>query len=197
MQTANPLTEQDVLSFLQQEERAGRPMPTLREIARQVGHRTTLSVQRILDRLESAGAIERTAKKSRGIRLTEQVRLPRGLMLLGQIAAGPLSDAIENPEFFELGEAYDPERHRGLRVRGDSMIDAHILDGDIAVIRLQSTCHDNDIVAAICDGQATLKRFVRRKDHILLKPENKALQPIRVREVQILGVLVGLIRKCG
>ena len=196
MRTANPLTEQDVLSFLQQEEHAGRPMPTLREIARQMGHRTTLSVQRILDRLEAAEAIERTAKKSRGIRLVEQARLPRGLMLLGQIAAGPLTEAIENPEFFELGEAYDSKRHRGLRVRGDSMIEAHILDGDIAVIRLQPTCHDNEIVAAICDGQATLKRFVRRKDHILLKPENKKLKPIRVTEVEILGIMVGLIREC-
>jgi repressor LexA len=197
MRTANPLTEQDVLSFLQAEERAGRPMPTLREIARHMGHRTTLSVQRILDRLEAANVIERAARKSRGIRLTEQARLPRGLLLLGQIAAGPLTDAIENPEFFDLGEAYDSDRHRGLRVRGDSMIEAHILDGDIAVIRLQSTCHDNEIVAALCEGEATLKRLVRRKDHILLKPENKTMKPIRVSNVEILGVMVGLIRKCG
>lgn len=197
MRTANPLTESDVLTFLQQEERAGRPIPTLREIARTVGHKTTLSVQRILDRLEASGAIERTARKSRGIRLTDQSRSPRGLIILGQIAAGPLTDAIEEPELFNLGETYDSERHRGLRVRGESMIEAHIMDGDIAVIRLQSSCNDRDIVAAICQGEATLKRFIRRKDHILLKPENKRMKPIRVTEVQILGVMVGLIRKCG
>ena len=75
------------------------------------------------------------------------------------------------------------------------MVEAHILDGDIAVIRLQETCNDGEIVAAEVDGEATLKRLFRRKDYVLLKPENKLMKPIRVTDVTIRGVFVGLIRK--
>ena len=195
MQTTNPLNETDVLRFLQQQQQRGRPAPTLREIAAQVGHKATLSVQRILDRLEQQGLIRREAQQARNIRLTARALPKRGLLLMGQIAAGPLSEAIEDQELFDLGEEYDPDTHRGLRVRGNSMVDVHILDGDIAVIRLQETCSDGEIVAAEVDGEATLKRFFKRKDHVLLQPENKRMKPIRVSEVTIRGVLVGLIRR--
>jgi repressor LexA len=94
-----------------------------------------------------------------------------------------------------LGEAYDPDRHFGLRVKGESMIEALIGDGDIAIIRRQETCRDGEIVAAIIDGEATLKRFFRRKDHVLLKPENSRFKPIKVKEVEIRGVLVGVLRR--
>ena len=195
MQTSNPLSEADVLRFLQQQHLKGRPSPTLREIAEHVGHKTTLSVQRILDRLEQQGIIRREPQQARNIRLTARALPKRGLLLMGRIAAGPLAEAIESQELFDLGEEYDPDTHRGLRVIGSSMIEAHILDGDIAVIRLQETCEDGEIVAAEVDGEATLKRFYRRKDHVLLKPENKQMKPIRVQDVKIRGVLVGLIRR--
>ena len=196
MRTRHPLSEADVLQFLLQELRAERPSPTLREIARHVGHSTTLSVQHILDRLEEQGWIRRESRKSRSIRLTEKALPKRGLKILGRIAAGPLTEAIEeHEEFFELGDTYNTETHRGLRVKGNSMIEAHILEGDIAVIRLQQTCHDGEIVAAVLEGEATLKRFFRRKDHILLQPENKKMKPILVPDVEICGVLVGLIRR--
>lgn len=194
MQTTNPLSEVDVLRFLQKQHHQGEQSPTLREIAAHVGHKATLSVQRILDRLESQGLIRREAQQARNIRLTDRALPKRGLLLIGQIAAGPLAEAIEDQEFFDL-EEFASDTHRGLRVKGNSMVDAHILDGDIAVIRLQETCHDGEIVAAEVDGEATLKRFFRRKDHVLLKPENKRMKPIRVTEVTIRGVLVGLIRK--
>ena len=195
MQTNTPLSESDVLSFLQRQQRLGRPSPTLREIAAHAGHKTTLSVQRILDRLEDQGLIRREALKSRNIRLTSKALPQRGLIVMGRITAGPLAEAIEDQELLDLGELYDPDTHRGLRVRGDSMIEAHIVDGDIAVIRLQESCEDGDIVAAEVDGEATLKRFWRNKDHVLLKPENKRMKPIRVKDVTIRGVMVGLIRR--
>lgn len=195
MRTAEPLSEEDVLSFLQQRHHDGLPPPSQREIAEHVGHTTTISVQRILDRLESKSLIERETGKSRSLRLTGKALPKRGLILWGQIAAGPLTEAIPDEELFDLGEEYDPDTHRGLRVKGNSMIEAHILDGDIAVIRLQETCNEGDIVAAVVDDEATLKRFSRHKDHILLKPENKRMKPIRVSEVEIRGVLVGLIRR--
>lgn len=195
MRTAQPLAEEDVLSFLQQRHQAGHSSPSLREIAEHVGHTTTISVQRILDRLESQNLIEREAGKSRSLKLTGKAKPKRGLILWGQIAAGPLTEAIADEELFDLGEEYDSDTHRGLRVKGNSMVEAHILDGDIAVIHLQESCNDGDIVAAVVDGEATLKRFFRRKDHILLQPENKRMKPIRVPEVEIRGVLVGLIRR--
>lgn len=195
MQTTNPLSEVDVLRFVQKQHLQGAPSPTLREIAAHVGHKATLSVQRILDRLESQGLIRREAQQARNIRLTARALPKRGLLLIGQIAAGPLAEAIEDQEFLDLGALYDPGTHCGLRVKGDSMVDAHILDGDLAVIRLQETCHDGEIAAVEVHGEATLKRFFRRKDHVLLKPENKRMKPIRVTEVTIRGVLVGLIRK--
>jgi len=195
MQTTKPLNEADVLRFLQQQHQEGRPSPTLREIAAHVGHKATLSVQRILDRLEQQGLIHREAQQARNIRLTSKALPKRGLLLIGQIAAGPLAEAIEDQEFLDLGALYDSGNHRGLRVKGNSMVDAHILDGDIAVIRLQETCNDGEIVAAEVDGEATLKRLFRRKDHVLLKPENKLMKPIRVTDVTIRGVFVGLIRK--
>ena len=74
------------------------------------------------------------------------------------------------------------------------MMEAHILDGDVVVIRTASTCRDGEIVVAMVDGEATLKRFFKRKDHVLLKPENSRMKPIRVKQVEIRGVLVGLLR---
>lgn len=195
MRTAEPLSEEDVLDCLRERQRAGVSPPSLREIAEAVGHTTTISVQRILDRLETNGLIEREAGKSRSLRLTDKASPKRGLVIWGRIAAGPLAEAIDDAELFDLGEEYDPDTHRGLRVHGNSMVEAHILDGDIAVIRLQETCSNGEIVAAVVDGEATLKRFFRRRDHILLKPENKRMKPIRVPEVEIRGVLVGLIRR--
>ena len=195
MQTTKPLNEADVLRFLQQQHLQGQPSPTLREIAAHVGHKATLSIQRILDRLEQQGLIRREDQQARNIRLTARSLPNPGLLLMGHIAAGPLAEAVEDQEFLDLGELYPCDTHRGLRVKGNSMVDAHILDGDIAVIRLQETCNDGEIVAAEVDGEATLKRLFRRKDHVLLKPENKLMKPIRVTDVTIRGVFVGLIRK--
>lgn len=194
MRTAQPLSEDDVLRFLQQRYQEEQSSPSLREIAEHVGHTTTISVQRILDRLESKKLIQRDAGKSRSVRLTGAALPKRGLTIRGHIAAGPLAEAIEDDEQIDLGEAYNPETHWGLRVRGDSMIEAHILDGDVVVIRTASTCHDGDIVVAMVEGEATLKRFFKRKDHVLLKPENSRMKPIRVKRVEIRGVLVGLLR---
>lgn len=195
MQTNQPLTEEQVLEYLRERYRNELPAPALNEIARQAGHKTTASVRRILDRLEERGLIQREPGKRRHIQLTDRALPPRGLPVLGQIAAGQPQEAIEAEEHFELGDTYDARHHFGLRVRGDSMIDAHIMDGDIVIIRRQVTCQNGDIVAAVLDGEATLKRFFRRSDHVLLKPENPTLKPIRTSSVEIRGVMVGLIRR--
>lgn len=195
MHTLNPLTDAAVLVFLQQVYRRQRRMPSISEVVTHFGHRSPTSVQRIYARLREQGKI---AKHGHQYSLTAAAVRERGLAILGRIAAGRPTEAIETDDVddrVDLGDAYDPERHFGLRVQGESMIDALIGDGDIAIIRRQETCEDGEIVAAVIDGEATLKRFFRRKDHVLLKAENARFKPLKVRDVEIRGVLVGVLRR--
>lgn len=186
------MSDDAVLRFAREHLRDRHRMPTIREVALHFGHQSPSSVQRIFGRLVEQGILRRDGTR---YGLAESQKLKRGLPLLGRIAAGPPTEAIETDAYIDLGEAYNPDRHFGLLVKGDSMIDAHIVDGDIAVIRRQETCDDGEIVAAVINGEATLKRFYRRKDHVLLKPANKRMKPIKSREVEIRGVLVGLLRR--
>lgn len=195
MRTSNPLTETAVLAFLQQIHRQQQRMPSISEVAAHFGHSSPTSVQRIFARLREQGLLE---KHGHLYGLAADAVKQRGLAILGRIAAGQPMEAIESvepDERIDLGDAYDSEQHFGLLVKGDSMVGALIGDGDIAIIRRQETCHDGEIVAAVIDGEATLKRFFRRKDHVLLKPENTRFKPLRVRDVEIRGVLVGVLRR--
>lgn len=117
--------------------------------------------------------------------------------LLGRVPAGPLAEAIEDAEEFELADLFSPGEHYLLRIRGDSMIEDGIRDGDLAIVRPQSECNDGDVVIALVDGQdATVKRFYRQKSRIKLQPANAAMEPLYVdsERVQIRGCVVGLIR---
>ncbi|MGD9854025.1 MAG: transcriptional repressor LexA [Planctomycetaceae bacterium] len=117
--------------------------------------------------------------------------------LLGQVPAGPLSEAIEDAEQFELSDQFSPGEHFLLRIRGDSMIEDGIHDGDLAIVRSQSECSDGDIVVALIDGEeATVKRFYRQKSRIKLQPANAAMEPLYVEpeRIQIRGRVVGIIR---
>lgn len=117
--------------------------------------------------------------------------------LLGRVPAGPLAEAIEDAEEFELSDSFSPGEHYLLRIRGDSMIEDGIHDGDIAIVRPQSVCDDGDIVVALIDGEeATVKRFYRQKSRIKLQPSNAAMEPLYVEpeRIQIRGRVVGIIR---
>lgn len=117
--------------------------------------------------------------------------------LLGHIAAGEPIEAVEDTETFDLTDMFAPGEHYLLKVRGDSMIEDAILDGDIAIVRPQKTCENGEIVVAIVDGdEATLKRFFREGDHIRLQPANALMKPILVHpaEIEIRGKVVGIIR---
>lgn len=195
MQTTKPLQATEVLEFLVTLQREELRMPSLNEVARHFGHRSPTSVQRIFAKLREQGLIE---KHGHVYGLTKSATAHRGIPVLGCIAAGQPIDAIEFADVdqrVDLGDAYDSAKHFGLIVQGDSMIEAHIVSGDIAVIRRQETCNNGDIVAAVIDGEATLKRFFRDRDHVLLKPENARLKPLRVHDVEIRGVMVGLLRR--
>lgn len=169
--------------------------PTVREIVSHVGDKSPTSVHRHLKTLEARGHIIREANKSRSIRLTEE---HRGLPLAGVIAAGSPIEAVEDVQRFDLAGLYDPANHFMLKVRGDSMIEDHIDDGDLIVVRKQSTCRDGDTVVAMVDGEtATLKRFYREGSQVRLQPANRKLKPIKVKNdrVSIDGVMVGVLRQ--
>jgi len=188
--------------------------PSVREIAKAVGLASTSAVHHHLQVLEKEGYLERGAAQSRAIRLTPTAALMMGLAqeltpqsvpsethslpILGEIAAGgPIeayqdaSETLAVPDILApAGEAYV------LRVRGDSMIEAHIADGDFVVIRQQETARDGDIVVAQVEENAvTLKRFFREKDRIRLQPANPAYPPQFYPSVRIQGKLIGVIRR--
>lgn len=173
--------------------------PTLQEIAAYLEIRGNLGVLRHLTALEKKGYIRRTPGSSRGIVVlgrSSSLSLP----VVGSVAAGPLSEALEHVDDY-LNVDATLIRGAGsfvLRVRGDSMIEAQIVDGDLAVVRPQSTADNGDIVVAMLDGEATLKRFYREEGRIRLQPENARLQPIILStgdgEVTILGKVTGILR---
>lgn len=171
--------------------------PTVREIGNAFDIRSPNGVMCHLKALERKGLITREQHMSRAIQLTDQPQLKRtSLPLAGQIAAGSPVLAVEDDERVDFAPLFDDEDQFCLRVKGDSMIEDHIADGDYAIIRKQSTARDGEIVAALVDGsEATLKRFYREQGRIRLQPANATMSPIYADDVQILGVLVGVIRQ--
>jgi len=179
-------------------ERRGYP-PTLREIAAHLGIRGTLGAAKHLEALERKGLLRKSPGSSRGLSLTGRGAPAASLPIVGTVRAGALQPAVEEIEGYF---AVDQEHLKGgaffLRVKGDSMIGAGILEGDLALVRPQSTAANGDIVVALIDGEATLKRFFREPGRIRLQPENPALEPIVVGpgdgEVSLVGKVVGLFR---
>jgi repressor LexA len=193
-----------IVSYMKAE---GMP-PTNREIGRELNIASTGHVDYHLTMLEKKGWIERQAKKSRGIRLTKQ---SNGVPVKGYIAAGqPLDIYEDSSETVDVGSnLFDVENSYALVVRGRSMIEDHICDGDYVVIKPQSTCQNGDIVVAVhtldgVQGSATLKRFFQEREHdrVRLQPANSELDPILIpksewdREWQVQGKVVAIFRQC-
>ncbi len=175
--------------------------PTVREIGKAVGLTSSSTVHAHLAKLENLGVLKRDPTKPRAIEvLVEKAKRavrPVGLPLLGSVAAGEPILAEENiEEYIEVPDVIGGEDGDYiLKVRGESMIDAGILEGDFVVVRPSETASDTEIVVALVgDDEATVKRYFREKDHIRLQPENKQMKPIRSREVTLLGKVVGVFR---
>jgi repressor LexA len=171
--------------------------PALRDIAAHLGINGTFGVMKHLDALEKKGYIRRGSGTSRGLALvhaSHAVSLP----VIGVVRAGALQPAIEDIEgYFSVDQAHLKGGAFFLRVRGDSMVNAAILDGDLALIRPQPTAANGDIVVAMIAGEATLKAFYRERGHIRLQPRNPNMEPIIVgagEEVTIIGKVVGIFR---
>ncbi|MGZ5340753.1 MAG: transcriptional repressor LexA, partial [Solirubrobacterales bacterium] len=175
--------------------------PTVREIGKAVGLHSSSTVHAHLAKLETLGVLRRDPTKPRAIEvLVERAKRavrPSGLPLVGTVAAGEPILAEENIEdYIEVPDTIGGEDGDYiLKVRGESMIDAGILEGDFVVVRPAQTARDTEIVVALVgEEEATVKRYFREKDHIRLQPENKSMKPIRSRDVRLLGKVVGVFR---
>lgn len=170
--------------------------PTLREISNHIGTKGTATAIGHLDALERKGYINRRESSSRSITIAGKTGTA-SIPLVGRVMAGQPSLAIETIEGY-LNVDISWLHGDGcffLRVSGDSMIDAHIIDGDLALIRPQRTAENGEIVVAMVDGEATLKRFYRGIDHIRLQPENMEMEPIIIKGVAAETIIIGKLLK--
>lgn len=193
--------QREILGYIKQEVlKRGYP-PSVREIGEAVGLSSSSTVHGHLGKLEDKGYIRRDPTKPRAIELVNDRDVIRkeiiNVPIVGRVTAGEPILAVENIEdFFPMPRDFaNYEDVFMLRVRGDSMIEAGILDGDYVVVRQQHQADNGDIVVALIEEEATVKRFFRESDHIRLQPENARLSPIRTTNVQILGKVVGVFRK--
>lgn len=171
--------------------------PTVREIGAHFDIKSPNGVMCHLKALEKKGLITRESHMSRAIQLTESPQKRMSLPLAGQIAAGSPVLAEEDAERIDFADLFDAEDHFCLKVKGDSMIEDHISEGDFVIVNKQSSARDGEIVVALVDGQeATLKRFFKEANRIRLEPANSSMKPIYTNDVDILGVVVGVIRRC-
>ncbi len=175
--------------------------PTVREIGKAVGLHSSSTVHAHLANLEKSGLLRRDPSKPRAIELLvdkakKAIRAP-GLPLVGQVAAGQPVLAEENiEEYLDVPDLIGGEDgDYVLRVRGDSMKNAGILEDDYVVVRPSDDADDGEIVVALIGEEATVKRYFRESDHVRLQPENDAMEPIRTTEAKLLGTVVGVFRK--
>jgi repressor LexA len=192
--------------------------PTMQELADELGV-SKVTVFEHVEALIRKGALQRQRNKARSLELSDAVQLPdeqrqSRLPLVGSIAAGLPIEAVEDRQYLDLEEVFAPgtpgsRGSRGgrggqvgsgdvfaLRVRGDSMIEDQIADGDYVIVRRTDTARNGQtVVALLPEGDATLKRFYREKNGIRLQPANADYEPIRVKDCRIQGIVVGIVRR--
>ncbi|MBV9164555.1 MAG: transcriptional repressor LexA [Solirubrobacterales bacterium] len=194
--------QQEIFDFIKRySAKYGYP-PTVRDIGKAVGLASSSTVHAHLANLERIGLLRRDPSKPRAIELFDRaaagvrVLVRPGLPVVGHVAAGQPVLAEENIEDYVQIPTFagGEEGEYLLRVRGDSMKNAGIFEGDMVVVRRQDSAEDGEIVVALIGEEATVKRFYREPDHIRLQPENDGMEPIRSRDVEVLGRVVGLMR---
>ena len=194
--------QEQILDYIKAEtETQGYP-PSVREIGRAVGLKSTSTVHGHLAQLERKGYIRRDSSKPRAIEVLPAAGiLPRSasvtVPLVGRVTAGLPVLAVENIEdYFPLPKDFGEQGTLFmLRVTGDSMIEAGILDGDYAIVRQQENAENGEIVVALLEDEATVKRFFKEKGKLRLQPENRFMDPIIVEDASILGKVIGAVRR--
>ena len=192
--------EQRVLEYIKKQIKETGYPPSVREICAALGFKSTSSAHQYIWKKKKKGYIDKGDLKTRAIRVvgTEStISVP----IVGKVAAGEPILATENIEdYMSIGESFfskDSLKNDNfiLKVQGESMIEAGINDGDYIIVSKQETARNGQIVVAMIDGEATVKTFYKEKDHIRLQPENSSMEPIIVKDCQILGKVIGLFRK--
>lgn len=195
--------QRQILQYIIQHSEAHGYPPTVREIGQAVGLSSSSTVHAHLRTLEQAGLIRRDAVLTRAIRVVagniEQLKLKQviNLPVLGRVAAGSpmlasqdIEDSFPVPkEFLEGGDGFI------LRVKGDSMVEDGIMNGDYVIVRRQDTAEDGDTIVALVDDEATVKRFYRENGRVRLQPANSSMKPLWFDNVRIVGKVVGVLRK--
>lgn len=196
--------QRQILEYIVKEIRTKGYPPSVREIGEELDLSSSSTVHSHLKALERKGYLRRDPTKPRAIEVfdvrTADMPIPVSSVaqvpVLGRIAAGQPLLAAENIEdTYPLPKEFAADETFILRVTGDSMIDAGILDGDFIIVKKQESAKNGDIVVAMLEDEATVKRFYRERGHIRLQPENAALAPILATDVSVIGLVVGLLRK--
>ncbi len=198
--------EEQLLEFIKNYVDENGFPPTVREMCHAINVSSTSTISYYLSKLEDSGAIRKNPNKNRALEITE--KFPKvisssdfsgmtAIPMLGVITAGEPVLAVENCEEYFM---VSPNLFRGdglfmLTVKGESMINVGICDGDQIIVKQQTYAENGEIVAALIDGSATVKRFFKEDGHYRLQPENDYMDPIIVSEVSILGKVIGLVRK--
>ncbi len=192
--------EERVLDYIKEQIRLTGYPPSVREICAALGFKSTSSAHQYISRLAEKGYISKKDLKTRAIKVVgaeSTISVP----IVGKVAAGEPILAQENVEdYFSIGESFftqDSLKNDNfiLKVQGESMINAGINNGDYIIVTKQDTARNGQIVVAMIDGEATVKTFYKEKDHVRLQPENDTMSPIIVKDVQIIGKVIGLFRK--
>lgn len=188
-------TQQKIYEFLLERLSCGVP-PSVREIGANVGLKSTSSVQANLDVLENEGLIVRDPLLKRSIRIVGQAENVKQIPILGTVTAGAPILAVEQIEGYLpfSGFTSSDKQLFALRVRGESMINAGILDGDIIIVERTPVARNGEIVVALVGDEATVKTFYKENGHFRLQPENDTYEPIIVPEVAVLGKVIALNR---
>lgn len=169
--------------------------PTVREIGARFDIASPNGVMCHLRALEKKGLITRAPNMSRAIQLSAEPIEEKGLPLAGEVAAGVMHEAIEQNERVDFGAMFGRKNQFALRVRGDSMIDAAIADGDYVIVKKQRTATKGQMVVAQTeDGEATLKYWFPEKNRIRLQPANSEMSPMYAKDARVLGIVVGVVR---
>jgi repressor LexA len=195
--------QQAILDFIKAEVKKKGYPPSVREIGKAVGLASSSTVHSHLSQLEKKGYIKRDPTKPRAIELLDKEELDSAsdvvkVPIIGKVTAGQPITAIENIEdYFVLPKKFARgESLFMLLVEGDSMIEAGIFDRDYVIVKQQTTADNGDIIVAMTEeNEATVKRFYKEKDHIRLQPENSAMEPIILKNVSILGKVIGVYRE--
>jgi repressor LexA len=190
--------QKDIYQFIREKIQTRGYGPTVREIGQEFEINSPNGVMCHLKALQKKGLIHREPNMSRAIQIFESAKpKPKStLRILGTIAAGTPIEAVEDAEVLDFEEWQQDSETFALRVKGDSMIEAHIDEGDIVIIKRQQTASNGQIVAVLDDqNEATLKKFYREKGKFRLEPCNRNLKPIIRSKVDIMGILVGVVRR--